>query len=105
MEEQQGNRLFTGARHPYTQGLLACSPELGQSSRPLSPIPGRPPSLADAFTGCPFASRCAHADAACETWQPGPVSVGGGGTAACRRLPEPRTPSPRPAAQTTGSTR
>ncbi|MGW0578709.1 ABC transporter ATP-binding protein, partial [Streptomyces sp. NPDC002920] len=52
VEEQQAERLFGHARHPYTQGLLECSPELGDTSRVLRPIPGRPPSLADGFTGC-----------------------------------------------------
>ncbi|MFH8224608.1 ABC transporter ATP-binding protein [Streptomyces sp. NPDC018057] len=86
VEEQRGSRLFADARHPYTQGLLACSPELGDTSRALRPIPGRPPSLADAFPGCPFSARCPHTEPDCETWRPEPVAVAGGGTAACRRL-------------------
>nr|WP_203614671.1 ABC transporter ATP-binding protein [Streptomyces sp. SID13726] len=104
VEEQRAHRLFSGARHPYTQGLLGCSPELGETSRPLRPIPGRPPSLADVFTGCPFAARCEHADAACETWRPEPAAVEGGGTAACRRLSDLSGPA-RPATETTGSAR
>ncbi|NNN30182.1 ABC transporter ATP-binding protein [Streptomyces sp. S3(2020)] len=111
VEERQASRLFTAARHPYTQGLLECSPELGETSRALRPIPGRPPSLADAFTGCPFTTRCAHSEPACDTWRPEPVPTDGGGTAACRRLPElpGRSAEPGPPAhpitQTTGSTR
>ncbi|MFC9909896.1 ABC transporter ATP-binding protein [Streptomyces sp. NPDC127197] len=115
VEEQEAHRLFSDARHPYTRGLLACSPELGDPARPLAPIPGRPPSLAAEFTGCPFASRCVHAEPACDTWQPEPLPVPGGGVAACRRLPDlpglyasqsdPLDPSARPAAQPTGSTR
>ncbi|MGW0758963.1 ABC transporter ATP-binding protein [Streptomyces sp. NPDC002814] len=111
-EEQEAHRLFSDARHPYTRGLLACSPELGETTRPLAPIPGRPPSLADTFTGCPFAPRCAHAEPACDTWQPEPLLVPGGGVAACRRLPDlPDLDVPTlsdqldPAAQATGSTR
>ncbi|MFF8841265.1 ABC transporter ATP-binding protein [Streptomyces sp. NPDC015127] len=87
VEQQEARRLFTDARHPYTRGLLNCSPELGDS-RALHPIPGRPPSLADGFTGCPFAARCPHAEPECETWAPEPLPVPGGGSAACRRLPE-----------------
>jgi peptide/nickel transport system ATP-binding protein len=86
VEQQDADRLFTQARHPYTRGLLACSPELGDTRRALEPIPGRPPSLSDAFTGCPFASRCPHAEPECATWTPEPVPLPGGGTAACRRL-------------------
>lgn len=88
VEQQDADRLFTHARHPYTRGLLACSPELGDTERALKPIPGRPPSLSDAFTGCPFATRCEHAEPECATWTPEPVAVPGGGTAACRRLPD-----------------
>jgi oligopeptide/dipeptide ABC transporter ATP-binding protein len=88
VEQQDADRLFGRARHPYTRGLLACSPELGDSERVLRPIPGRPPSLSDAFAGCPFAARCPHADAECALWTPEPVPVPGGGTAACRRLAE-----------------
>ncbi|MFC5213333.1 ABC transporter ATP-binding protein [Streptomyces coerulescens] len=86
VEQQHADRLFTQARHPYTRGLLACSPELGGTGRALEPIPGRPPSLSDAFTGCPFASRCPQAEPECATWTPEPVPLPGGGTAACRRL-------------------
>lgn len=88
VEEQDARRLFTAARHPYTRGLLDCSPVLGDTARSVRPIPGRPPSLADAFTGCPFASRCVYAEPACETWMPEPLPVPGGGTAACRRPPD-----------------
>ncbi|MFC4498863.1 MULTISPECIES: ABC transporter ATP-binding protein [Streptomyces] len=100
VEEQQAERLFGHARHPYTQGLLECSPELGDTSRVLRPIPGRPPSLADGFTGCPFADRCPHTESACETWQPEALSLQDGGTAACRRVHDRR-----PAAEATGRTR
>ncbi|GAA2586744.1 MULTISPECIES: ABC transporter ATP-binding protein [Streptomyces] len=87
VEHQPGRRLFEHARHPYTRGLLDCSPELGVP-RPLRPIPGRPPSLSDGFDGCPFAARCPEAEPACEAWAPRAVELPDGGEAACRRLPE-----------------
>jgi len=88
VEQQSAHRLFAHAQHPYTRGLLDCSPALGDTTRTLHPIPGRPPSLADSFTGCPFSARCPYAESACETWIPQPIPVPGGGTAACRRLPD-----------------
>ncbi|MEU9794441.1 ABC transporter ATP-binding protein [Streptomyces sparsogenes] len=108
VEERQANRLFGHARHPYTRGLLDCSPELGET-RELRPIPGRPPSLSETFPGCPFSVRCPHSEPACDTWQPEPTPVAGGGTAACRRLadlPAPSVPSDSvpPAAQATHTT-
>ncbi|TDD11036.1 ABC transporter ATP-binding protein [Nonomuraea deserti] len=82
VESRPAKELFEDPRHPYTAGLLACTPEL-DDPRPIRPIPGRPPSLDDAFTGCPFAPRCPHATGACEEWRPRPVTVPGG-SAACR---------------------
>ncbi|MDX3529418.1 ABC transporter ATP-binding protein [Streptomyces sp. ID05-39B] len=88
VEQQEARKLFAHAQHPYTRGLLDCSPALGDTTRSIRPIPGRPPSLADSFTGCPFTARCPDAEPACDTWLPEPLPVLGGGTAACRRLPE-----------------
>ncbi|MBA4864541.1 ABC transporter ATP-binding protein [Streptomyces sp. PSKA54] len=87
VEERTAQALFADPAHPYTRGLLSCSPTLGATPRRLKPIPGRPPSLGDAFTGCPFAARCPDAEPACDTWSPEPVALADGGTAACRRIP------------------
>lgn len=103
VEEQQAQRLFAHARHPYTRGLLDCSPELGGTPRAIRPIPGRPPSLADAFPGCPFTARCPHSEPTCETWTPEPLPLADAGTAACRRIGElpPGGPLDKPATGTT----
>ncbi|MDJ1133792.1 ABC transporter ATP-binding protein [Streptomyces iconiensis] len=100
-EHQSARALFAAPRHPYTRGLLDCSPALGEEDAVIRPIPGRPPSLADSFPGCPFAARCPEAEPECETWTPvatplEPDAVSGdeggpgeeGGEASCRRLPE-----------------
>ncbi|SCF82058.1 ABC transporter ATP-binding protein [Streptomyces sp. Ncost-T10-10d] len=87
VEEQPAGILFDRPRHPYTKGLLACSPTLGEGQRNILPIPGRPPSLADAFGGCEFTDRCPHAEPECSAWRPEPVQLDGEGTATCRRLP------------------
>ncbi|MGI5284519.1 ABC transporter ATP-binding protein [Nonomuraea polychroma] len=81
VESRPAKELFEDPRHPYTAGLLACTPELGDP-RPIRPIPGRPPSLDDAFAGCPFAPRCPHAVDMCTERRPEPVTVSGG-FAAC----------------------
>ncbi|MQA81590.1 MAG: ATP-binding cassette domain-containing protein [Streptosporangiales bacterium] len=88
VEEQTADRLFAAPRHPYTAGLLACAPDLGDR-RPLTPIPGRPPSLDDTFGGCPFVPRCPRAEDACEQWQPELLPIDGGGHVGCRRAVEP----------------
>ncbi|MBB6350083.1 ABC transporter ATP-binding protein [Nonomuraea muscovyensis] len=84
VESRPAKELFADPRHPYTAGLLACTPQLGDP-RPIRPIPGRPPSLDDAFTGCPFTPRCPHATDPCADRRPEPLPVDGG-TAACHLL-------------------
>ncbi|MFE0135891.1 ABC transporter ATP-binding protein [Streptomyces sp. NPDC059037] len=83
VEERSAEALFKSPAHPYTRGLLACSPTLGETPHTLRPIPGRPPSLSDTFDGCPFVSRCGDAEPGCETWTPGQLPLPDGGTAAC----------------------
>ncbi|MFG2526514.1 ABC transporter ATP-binding protein [Streptomyces sp. NPDC048516] len=96
VEEQPAAALFHTPRHPYTRGLLACSPDLAEAPRVLHPIPGRPPSLADTFPGCPFHARCAHADDGCAAWTPTPAALPGAGSASCRKLPDAPGPSASP---------
>jgi peptide/nickel transport system permease protein len=52
-------------RHPYTQRLLACVPELGRRDRRMAPIPGLPPSTDALPPGCAFAPRCDRAERRC----------------------------------------
>ena len=52
-------------QHPYTEGLLRCIPEVTQR-RPIEPIPGSVPDLADLPPGCSFAPRCPHAQPVCD---------------------------------------
>ncbi|MDO8462692.1 MAG: ABC transporter ATP-binding protein [bacterium] len=55
--------LFRDPKHPYTTGLLASVPELGNCDRPLTGIDGHPPRLEDLveLSGCRFAERCTAA--------------------------------------------
>ena len=53
--------------HPYTAGLLDSVPSRSRRGAALKPIPGMTPSLLDLPPGCAFRTRCARADAACET--------------------------------------
>ncbi|MCB9435381.1 MAG: ABC transporter ATP-binding protein [Anaerolineales bacterium] len=50
--------LFEEPMHPYTQGLIASIPILGEFKDRLEVIPGTVPSLIDMPPGCRFASRC-----------------------------------------------
>jgi peptide/nickel transport system ATP-binding protein len=55
--------ILTHPEMPYTWGLLSSVPEVkGDTSAPLIPIPGNPPSLLSPPPGCAFHPRCAHRD-------------------------------------------
>ena len=51
------NDVLRAPSHPYTKGLLASVPTIGQQRR-LAPIPGRLPDLTAVPEGCIFAARC-----------------------------------------------
>jgi len=56
--------LYEKPLHPYTQGLLASVPTLGDKTM-LNPIPGIVPSIFDLPQGCRFHPRCPKAYAKC----------------------------------------
>ena len=64
--------LFARPGNPYTQGLLASVPDPSSTERKeLYQIPGLPPDVAHLGPGCPFAPRCARAEAVCrDTFPP-----------------------------------
>ncbi len=75
--------LFTGMRHPYTQGLLAAIPRLeSDNTKALVSIPGIPPDLANPPRGCRFAPRCRLATDKCREEEP-PLTGSDGHLFAC----------------------
>ncbi|MFB7115711.1 ABC transporter ATP-binding protein [Streptomyces sp. NPDC056291] len=88
VETQAAGDLFERPRHPYTAGLLACTPRIEPDAAPPRPIPGRPVSLAESPAGCAFAARCAHAQERCSADKPVLRQYGGEGLAACLRAEE-----------------
>ncbi len=58
VEQAATIELFGNPLHPYTRGLIASIPIMGQVKERLEVIPGTVPSLIDMPTGCRFASRC-----------------------------------------------
>lgn len=61
VEEGKTGDLFRRPRHPYTQGLIDCIPDIGSDkrSRALAAIPGHIPLPQERPEGCFFAPRCA----------------------------------------------
>jgi oligopeptide/dipeptide ABC transporter ATP-binding protein len=62
-------KVFANPRHPYTQGLLACVPRLGQKHL-LQSIPGSLPNLKDQHQGCLFLDRCPCVCPSCHNQKP-----------------------------------
>ena len=71
VEEARVRDLFTNPGHPYTQGLLAATPDLDDDREWLVTMDGAMPDLTSPFAGCAFYERCAHRlDPRCATERP-----------------------------------
>ena len=57
--------LYAAPRHPYTQGLLACIPRIGEQKQRLVPIEGTVPRAGATNEGCSFLERCSESFAPC----------------------------------------
>ena len=58
IEQADIETIFEAPMHPYTKGLIASVPILGQVQEELEVIPGAVPNLVDMPPGCRFAPRC-----------------------------------------------
>ncbi len=71
VELTDSDRLYSNAKHPYTQALLSAIPSLDpakKSKRIL--LPGDVPSPANIPAGCAFHTRCPHAMQVCREQMP-----------------------------------
>jgi peptide/nickel transport system ATP-binding protein/oligopeptide transport system ATP-binding protein len=89
VEEGPTHELFHNPMHPYTRGLMASVPILGQRAAKgrdrLREIPGVVPSLYELPKGCSFQPRCAEALPECASeGMPKLVSQRGGHRVRCR---------------------
>ena len=67
IEEGPTRAVFRDPQHPYTWSLLGSIPRLDRPRpRRLTAIPGTPPTVTEAATGCAFAPRCPHRFARCD---------------------------------------
>ena len=80
--------LFARPCHPYTAGLLASLPRLGERRERLRVIPGNVPNPARFPAGCRFHPRCPVAIDRCRIEAPEPVTISGGHNSRCWRAAE-----------------
>jgi oligopeptide/dipeptide ABC transporter ATP-binding protein len=89
VEEAPVRTLFADPHHPYTEGLLAAMPRLGEARERLRTIPGTVPPPTRWPTGCRFHDRCPYAWERCTTEHPPLYQIGGGHVSRCHLAEEP----------------
>ncbi|HTN62496.1 MAG TPA: ABC transporter ATP-binding protein [Devosia sp.] len=70
VEQGACSDVLANPMHPYTRGLLACVPKMGDVPRRLGAIPGIVPGLIGDIDFCVFSSRCAHVRDICRARRP-----------------------------------
>ncbi len=80
VEEGTAAAVLSHPRHPYSAGLLAAVPRVGDLGE-LATIPGAPPAPGESFPGCRFEPRCLHRAERCRQEDPALAGPAGGGVA------------------------
>jgi peptide/nickel transport system ATP-binding protein len=77
--------VFADPSHPYTRGLAAAFPTIGDMSSRMKPagLGGDPPTPGNLPLGCPFHPRCPLARPECEAAEPELRASGLNRSAAC----------------------
>lgn len=76
VEESSVETMFTTPKHPYTQGLMASIPKIGEHKDKLHSIRGTVPQLDEIPRGCRFADRCSKVMKKCREQAPPMFSTG-----------------------------
>jgi oligopeptide/dipeptide ABC transporter ATP-binding protein len=84
VEDLPAAELASGARHPYSQALVAAVPDMESDlDQPLAVIPGRPVEPSEVPPGCAYAARCPLADQRCVEEEPALLADPFGRRVAC----------------------
>ena len=83
METGSTEDIFKNPKHPYTKGLMASIPKLGEHLDMLYTIPGNVPNPRHMPAGCKFQPRCQEAIPICSEQEPPFFDYGNGHTSRC----------------------
>ena len=89
VEEALVHTLFESPHHPYTEGLLAAVPRLGEARDRLAVIPGTVPAATAWPSACRFRDRCPYAWDRCAVEHPPLYQIGVGQWSRCHLAEEP----------------
>ena len=85
MESGPKKDIFSGTKHPYTEGLLKSVPDLGPVKNRLYTIPGSIPEPLKVPGGCRFHPRCPYVMDICREKEPAETKFNGEHSAWCFR--------------------
>ncbi|HEY0930848.1 MAG TPA: ABC transporter ATP-binding protein [Gemmatimonas sp.] len=94
VEEAAVETLFASPAHPYTEGLMAAMPRLGQEQTRLTTIRGSVPPPNALPSGCTFRDRCPHAFDRCAQEEPALLAVSPQHHVRCHLVEEPQRRRP-----------
>ncbi|MEI8094759.1 MAG: ABC transporter ATP-binding protein [Spirochaetales bacterium] len=86
VENAPAAAVFHEPLHPYTQGLIACVPNIDLDQEKLTTMEGSPPGLVNPPPGCAFAPRCPLVMGRCRNQEPPLAEHRPGHFAACWRI-------------------
>jgi len=65
IEEGSLEQIFSNPKHPYTEGLFNCIPDIEEKYSKINPIEGTMPDPLNLPSGCSFSPRCSYTKEIC----------------------------------------
>ncbi|MEW5815947.1 MAG: ABC transporter ATP-binding protein [Spirochaetota bacterium] len=83
VEVGTADQIFHRPKHPYTEGLITCVPNIKLDQEKLNTMDGNPPDLVSPPPGCRFSPRCPKVMDICREKTPSLITYADNQKAAC----------------------